>query len=112
VPSLKETICRIRGSYQTRSKYNTGSSTAANGMNPSMYAATRKWWLKISRMFLYSVENPDLVYNLVCSSSSILLRSARTFQVDYTGRKGNLDVVLPETTKNAFLQLIADTKLI
>jgi hypothetical protein len=33
----QETICQIRGSYQTRSNYNTGGSPAANGMNPNRY---------------------------------------------------------------------------
>jgi hypothetical protein len=30
----QETICRIRESYQTRSNYSTGGSTAANGIDP------------------------------------------------------------------------------
>ena len=34
MPSLKETICRIRESYQTRSNYSTGGSTAANELEP------------------------------------------------------------------------------
>ena len=41
MPSLKETICRIRESYQTRSNYNTGGSTAANGIDPNMDAGKR-----------------------------------------------------------------------
>jgi hypothetical protein len=37
----QETICQTRGSYQTRSNYNTGASTAANGIDPNPSAPAR-----------------------------------------------------------------------